>query len=108
MRTEKTKRRRVAGPRISVDQFLGALDDANKASINFLKVDLETALLFSQMALQTKDSIKKHRNTHAARRAYDTIMRLSANVHPTAADADFLTRNLGLLKCDLERLGEVI
>lgn len=108
MRSEKTRRHRVSVPRISADQFLGTMEDANRASVNFLKIDLETGLLFSRMALQTNESEKKHRNTLAARRAYDTIVRLRANVHPTPADSDFLTRNLGLLKCDLRLLGESV
>lgn len=98
--------RRLANPRISVDQYLCALEDANTASVNFLKIDLQTALTFSGMALRSSDPVRKRRNTRSARRAYDTIIRLRTNVHPKPADSDFLKSNLRLLKSDLCRLGE--
>ncbi len=98
--------RRLAVPRISVDQCLCTLEDANTAGVNFLKIDLETGLTFSRMAQQTSDIVGKHRNTRAARRAYDAIIRLRVNVHPTQEDADSLRRKLRLLKSDLIRLGE--
>lgn len=108
MRSDKVTNRGLAAPRLSVDQFLGTIDDANTANVNFLKTDLETALTFSRMALETSDPVKKNRTTRAARRAYDTITRLRRNVHPRQADADFLKKNLGLLKSDLLRLGESV
>lgn len=98
----------LATARISVEQYLCAIEDANTASINFLKIDLETALTFSQMALQTKDPVRKHRTTRAARRAYDTIVRLRGHVYPRQADSEFLSKNLRLLESDLLRLGEVV
>jgi len=36
----KKKPRVLAVPRISVDQFLSSMQDANNASVNFLKIDL--------------------------------------------------------------------
>ena len=98
--------RQLAATRISLDQYLSAIEDANTASVNFLKIDLETALTFSQMALRTSDPTGRHRNARAARRAYDTIMRLREQVHPGRVDSELLSKNLRLLKADLVRLGE--
>ena len=98
--------RQLAAPRISLDQYLTAIEDANTASVNFLKIDLETGLTFSRMALRTSDPAGRHRNTRAARRAYDTITRLLSQVQPRQIDSELLSKNLRLLRSDLLRLGE--
>jgi hypothetical protein len=102
------KPRLLAVPRISADQFLSSMQDANNVSVNFLKIDLETALTFSGMALQSSDPVKKQRNTHAARRAYETILHLRTHASPKPADSALLSNGLRTLKSDLIRLGEVL
>jgi hypothetical protein len=79
----------------------------NQVSTDFLKVDLETALTFTGIALQTDSDAKKKRNQQSARKAYDTVIRLMHNVNPDEGDARVLRTNLKRLKSELKMLGEV-
>jgi hypothetical protein len=74
---------------------------------DFLKTDLETAMVFATLALETHNEEKRKRNRINARRSYDTIVRLTEKLCPSKKDARFLERNLRRLKAELESLGEV-
>lgn len=80
--------------------------ELNATSVSFLKIDLDTALTFAEIALQAKDGDKRERNRHNARVGYDTVLRLLPKVSPTHGDAKVLTEKLRLLKADLVKLGE--
>jgi predicted anti-sigma-YlaC factor YlaD len=89
-----------------MDELLASREQMNRASTEFLRLDLETALTFVKIARQTHDHLQKKRNCRAARRAYETVAKL-------AKKADFNTENgramrLGLaqLRAELEELGE--
>ena len=79
---------------------------ANRAKADFLQIDSDIALTFAGIALTTKDEKKKQRTTHAARRAYDTIVRLREGVDLTDAENAKLDRALLRLKSELQMLGE--
>lgn len=79
----------------------------NQVTTDFLKVDLETALTFSGIALQADNDVKKKRNQQSARKAYDTVLTLLRRVEPDERDAQELRANLQRLKSELETLGEV-
>lgn len=115
VRPSKGKRPRKAAPpqkhgypapKPTVDQLLASQSRFNKASTDFLKLDLETALTFTGLALQTDERTKRERNQRAARRAYDTILRLLDRVTLSDADAEFFEHNLKRLKSELIALGE--
>ena len=78
----------------------------NRLSVDFLQIDSEIGLTFSGIALDASDSEKKNRMTQSARRAYDTIARLRANVELSQAEGDKLDINLQRLKSELQHLGE--
>ena len=81
-------------------------DQANRLGVDFLQVDSEIALTFSSMALETNDKEKKIRATQTARRAYESIMRLSKKIEFTQAQREKLNVNLQRLKAELKSLGE--
>jgi len=97
-----------AAPKPSVDDFLASGARLNRVRVDFLKIDVATALTFSGIALQTQDPEKRQRNRRSARRAYDTILGLIHRVPLTLDDAQILARNLRRLKSELVRLGEVL
>jgi len=97
-----------AAAKITFDEILASRDRMNRTSMDFLRIDLDTALTFSSVALQTDDMSKKHRNQRAARRAYDTVLRLIKKVTLTDAEARVFAQSLGRLKSDLENLGEIL
>lgn len=74
--------------------------------INFLRIDTQTGLIFSGIALGTDDLEKKERTTRMARKAYDTVLRLKLGIGLTDADNHRLQRSLERLKGKLEMLGE--
>jgi hypothetical protein len=91
----------------TVDELIGSLGQLNRTSAEFLKTDIETALTFSSIALQTEDLPKKHRNRKYARKGYDTILRLSGRVRMSNDDEELLAEKLMRLKSELQSLGEV-
>jgi hypothetical protein len=91
----------------TVDELIVSLGELNRTSTEFLKTDVETALTFSSIALQTEDLSKRQRNCRNARRGYDTIVRLAGRVRLSIDDERFLFEKLLRLKSELQRLGEV-
>ena len=90
-----------------MDELLTSYAQLNRTTADFLKVDLQTALTFSGIALQHgTDSVKKERNRRNARRGYDTILRLLERVSLDDHDARHLKHNLRRLKTELQELGE--
>ena len=90
----------------TVDEFLNFGIEFNRTKLNFLKIDVETGLTFTGLALQTPDSTKKQRNLRSARKAYDTITGLIDRVDLSNDDAQILARKLKRLKSELQDLGE--
>jgi hypothetical protein len=91
------------------DHFLSLSADLNHTRIEFLKVDVETALTFSAIALKSDtDSERMLRNRHNARRGYDTILHFMRNVAFTDDERSFMSNRLKRLKSDLLALGETL
>lgn len=78
----------------------------NRAGVHFLKIDLETALTFLDIARRTQDKGRQERNRRAARRAYDTIVKFMARVKLGDEESHTLVVGLEQLKCALEKSGE--
>jgi hypothetical protein len=78
----------------------------NATNADFLRIDAETALTFSQMALEADNPEKRDRNHQNARKAYDTIMRLRQKVVFTPAQEESMNQKMAELKRDLIKLGE--
>ena len=73
--------------------------------MDFLLVDSQIALTFSGIALRANDSDKRTRTAQAARKGYDTIMRLM-DVDLSQGERDKLDANLQRLKNELQTLGQ--
>lgn len=116
MTSKKLRARRSASrsigahpaPKPTVDEVLANRSRLNKASTDFLKVDLETALTFTSLALQAKDHEKRERNRKAARKAYDTVVHLMGRVTLNEAETSFFKEQLEHLRSNLVELGEVL
>ena len=104
---KQTRESNFAAKKPTVDQILASAAQLNKTSAAFLKTDVETALTFSGIALQTSDENKKQRNTKNARRGYDSILRFVGRIPIGAEDAEFLSSKLQRLKTELQKLGEI-
>jgi len=78
----------------------------NRASAEFLKIDLETALTFVTIARQAHDSARKERNCRAARKAYDTVVKLFGRVELNDMDRQVVMDGLLQLQKQLVELGE--
>lgn len=79
----------------------------NQTSLEFLNIDIETALTLAGIALSaSRGSEKRERNIAHARRAYDTITRLARRVEVTPEQASLLDEKLDKLKKTLQQLGE--
>jgi hypothetical protein len=80
--------------------------ESNQANVNFLKIDVETALTFTRLALRSDSAEKRKRNLQHARKAYNTIQRLSHHVTFTADEEAYMRDMMAILKNNLETLGE--
>ena len=89
-----------------VEQLTDTGKQLNSTNVDFLKIDVETALTFTGLALETDNQEKKERNRKNARKAYDTIRQLWNKVTFTPSEETFMHEKLGRLKNDLELLGE--
>lgn len=97
-----------AAKKPGMDEILSSAAQLNRTSIDFLKIDLQTALTFSQIALQSNaDAEKRRRNRKNARKGYDTIVRLAEKVSLSDRDGRYISRNLERLKSELQQLGEI-
>jgi len=96
-----------AAPKSTLDQFLAFGTRLNRTKVDFLKIDVETALTFAGIAMQAEDRVKKARNRQSARKAYDTVVRLMDRVDLSDEDAQLLARKLKRLRSELATLGEV-
>src|SRR5262245_369755 len=81
-------------------------EQLNATSADFLKIDVETGLTFSGLALETDNKEKKERNRKNAREAFNTILRFWDNVDFSPHDEAYIHEKMGQLKSDLELLGE--
>jgi len=76
---------------------------------DFLSVDIDTALTFTQIAADSeRDSETRRRNHENARKAYDTILHLKEKVDFRPEQRTDLEKKLATLKHALERLGEAL
>ena len=90
----------------SVDEYFASRERLTRASAEFLKVDLEMARTFLFTARQTADVARQERNRKAARRAYDTVLRLLERVKLKDDDVRVIVLGLEELRSELEKSGE--
>ena len=92
----------------TVDEFLHAIEQTNRAGAQFLKLDLQTANIFVQIARQTSNDVHRRHNCKAARRAYDTVVKLASRIDLNDVDAGEITKSLTKLRSQLRGLGETL
>jgi hypothetical protein len=93
--------------RPTLEEMIGVRKQVTRASTDFLKIDLETALTFCDIARKTDNQERQQRNRRAARKAYDTVLRFMRKTPVSAADSRKLESTIQRLKSELESLGEV-
>ena len=91
---------------VSAPKREGLKSRTNELRVQFLKIDSEIALTFSNIALTTQDPQRKRRTIQSARKAYNTIIRLQEDTELTDADQHYLEVNLRRLKRELQSLGQ--
>lgn len=91
----------------TIAEMLESRKDLLRASRDFLKIDLETALIFAKSARETTDNSRRKRNVLAARKAYNVLTKLSSKVDLSLSDKALMKRGLNRLKAELEQLGEI-
>jgi hypothetical protein len=70
--------------------------------VEFLLVDLDTALTFLEVADATNSKETRTRNRQNARTAYDAVLRLLARLTPTDEERSLLDAKLAELKNRLD------
>jgi hypothetical protein len=82
-------------------------DSYNPAVVESVKVDLDLAMTFVNIASQAPtDSEKKSRNQANARHAYNAALHMRQSLTLMVADAQEIDHKLERLKFALQRLGE--
>lgn len=78
-----------------------------QAGAEFLKIDIQTGLLFAEIALQAVDSEKRRRNCRLAWKAYDTVRKMEGRLVLSDFDARVIGQGLERLKSELTTLGAI-
>jgi hypothetical protein len=81
------------------------VENLNQTGVDFLLTDLDTALVFLDIAATSRNQDNIKRNHQNARKAYDTVARLLLTVDPSPRQLSVITQKLGLLKSRLEAVG---
>ena len=105
-RKQSIEAERLGEPYAAAEGLSETGQQLNATNADFLRIDVETALTFSQMALETDNPEKRDRNRRNARKAYDTITHLRGKVVFTAAQEEHMNEKTEHLKRDLTKLGE--
>jgi len=79
--------------------------DSNRAGVEFLLVDLDTALIFMDVAATSEVQETVDRNHTNAHNAYNTVLHLLQNLKPDAEQRSALDGKMNLLKARLEAVG---
>jgi hypothetical protein len=82
------------------------LEELRHTGAEFLIVDLETAMTFANLALNSKDQAVIDRNRRNAVKAYHSVSKLASRTHLNEADAKAVSARLGQLKEKLALLGD--
>ena len=90
-----------------MDEILASGERVNRAAAEFLKLDVQTALTFLFTVRSSEDETRRVRNRKAARRAYDTVVKLMKRVKLSEEDTRKLQVGLEQLRSELEEVGEV-
>lgn len=99
---------RTHSPGDTITQAQLRLDQIEKTGATFLITDLDVAITLSRIAADAaENSQKRKRNRANARRAYDTVSRLSRQALLTDDEQQNVKEKLAVLKSMLEQLGEV-
>lgn len=78
-----------------------------RTGFTFFITDIELAMTLARIAAESeKDPEKKARNQQNARRAYDTVLRLSTSAALTDEERAEVNEKLRQLKSSLEEIGE--
>lgn len=87
--------------------FVDLYTKLNRSRIGLIKADLKASLTFATLARDTDDRNKRQRNTHNARRGYDTVRHLLVRAEDlTARERRHIDEKLGELRAILVELGE--
>ena len=92
-------------PNLNPDKV--SVSDFNANRVHFLKVDLDIALTFADIALNAgADSEKRIRNQANARKAYDNAIHLLRRLTLANVEVREVDQKLRRLKSALQELGE--
>ncbi len=106
MPSRNPKLREHAAAKPTADELVTSRDRLNRVTTDFLKIEVEIGLTFLKIARETRDASRSLRNRKAARKAYDTLRKLSPRVELTIADDSFLQEKLTQMNAELQALGE--
>lgn len=111
LRVVVARKQRLAGYAAvepTLDELLDSVEETNRVGAQFLKLDLQTAFTFVAIAREAPDDARMMRNRMAARRAYDTVLKLAGKIDLSREDAREITRSLTQLRSELRGLGETL
>ena len=86
--------------------FLESVETAKAKTVDFVRIELDTAETFADIALGASDEDKKERNRRNARKGFDTALHFLATVAPTPEEQEVITARIASVKSKLEKLGE--
>ena len=90
-----------------MEEFAKLQSELNEARLDFLHIDLDTAMTLAQIAVSSQPgSEKRARNLANARHAYDVVSTMRSKVLTTREEEQEILHKLQRLKTALVDLGE--
>jgi len=80
--------------------------ELNRAKVDLIRTDLETAITFATIALQANDRAKKARNTRNARKGYDAVLHFLRSAEVDRAEGRAIAEQVDRLRALLRNLVE--
>jgi hypothetical protein len=89
-----------------MEGFTEQFATTQRKSIEFLLLELDTALTFLDVAGVTSSEVTANRACQNARKGYDTVVAFLPRLNPTAQERAAIQSKLALLKRRLEAAGQ--
>lgn len=89
-----------------MDEPRKTVSDVNQAGVNFLIVDLETALVFLDTAEASRQAETVERCLQNARKAYDTVLGFVERIQLTQSEREAVNSHLNIVRGRLTAAGQ--
>jgi hypothetical protein len=90
-----------------MSDFEGPREQYKSSTVSFLLTELETGIIFADIAAASNDQDTKLSNVRNARKAYATVIRFLPTIALSPSEKEQISVSLSALRSALERVGSI-